>query len=328
MDPSSNNLSAKKIFPSSLQTRQGWAEYFELKRPLEPHVHQIEPTNHCPYTCVMCPRPQHMKRELGFMDQSLYEKIIDEVATFAEPVRSKEIELFHFGESLLHPNLDKFVRYASDRNLKITLSVNGPPLTPKLAQRMLEGRPFRLIVSLDGNDRETYQAVRGRNADFDKAVRNIDELAAIHQSLRSTTIISVRMIEIEINHEQVESFRKRWEEKNINVEIRRFFPWGEKDMAELGNFEKYPPAMPCPFPWQYLVVQWNGDVVPCCRDYNAAITLGNVKESSLREIWNCSRYEDFRQQMATGEFRNNPICSPCLDIYFTENKNLASDKKE
>ncbi|MBL7961385.1 SPASM domain-containing protein, partial [bacterium] len=114
--------------------------------------------------------------------------------------------------------------------------------------------------------------------------------------------------------------KKRWQDKNIEVEVRQFFPWGEKEMAQLGNFEKYPPFMPCPYPWQYLVVQWNGDVVPCCRDYNAVITLGNVKKSSLKEIWNSSRYEEFRRQMAIGKFHNNPICSPCLDLYYTENK--------
>ncbi|KAB2881188.1 radical SAM protein [bacterium] len=310
--------SEKKRFPSSLQTRRGWAEYFEMKRSTEPHLHQIEPTNHCPYSCIMCPRSQHMKRELGFMDISLYQKVIDEVSTYSEPIRLKEIELFHFGESLLHPCIDKFVGYASEQKLKVTLSVNGPHLTPELSRKILEHQPFRIIVSLDGNDQETYQAIRGRKADFDKAVRNIDALADTFQRVKSATKISVRMIEIKINREQVYAFKKRWQDKNIEVEVRQFFPWGEKDMVELGNFEKYPPAMPCPFPWQYLVVQWNGDVVPCCRDYNAAITLGNVKNVSLKEIWNSGRYEEFRQQMASGKFHNNPICSPCLDLYYTE----------
>lgn len=321
----SKDLSKRKLFPSCLQTRQGWADYFEAKRSIEPHLHQIEPTNHCPYTCIMCPRSKYMTRETGFMDFSVYQKVIDEAATYHEPVRSKEIELFHFGESLLHPELEKFVGYASDQNLKVTLSVNGPHVTPKLSERLLARKPFKIIISLDGNDQETYQAIRGRNANFEKAVRNIDTLISIHQKFHSITKVVVRMIEIGINKDQVNEFKKRWEEKNIEVEVRQFFPWGEKDMVELGVFEKYPPAMPCPFPWQYLVVQWNGDVVSCCRDYNAAITLGNVKESSLKEIWNSSRYQDFRQQMATGEFRDNPICSPCLDIYYTDNEYSASD---
>jgi radical SAM protein with 4Fe4S-binding SPASM domain len=318
MKPSSNNLSSVKRFPASLQSRKGWAQLFELKRPHEPHLHQIEPTNHCPYTCVMCPRSKHMKRKTGFMDLGLYQKVMDEVATYAEPVRSREIELFHFGESLLHPEIQGMVGYASDHGLKITLSVNGPQLNPGLAQGILEKAPYKIIVSLDGNDQETYQAARGKNADFAKALSNIETLISLRERMRSGTLISVRMIEMNINHEQVQAFQKRWEGKNIEVEIRQFFPWGEKEMVALGKVEKYPPFMPCPFPWQYLVVQWNGDVVACCRDYNAVNTMGNVKDATLKEIWNSSRYEDFRQQMASGEFKNNPICPECLAIYYTE----------
>ena len=317
MKPSSPPPGSGHRYPSALQTRDGWARYFEMKRTPEPHLHQIEPTNHCPYSCIMCPRSLHMKREKGFMDLGLYKKVMDEVATYAEPVRAKEIELFHFGESLLHPDVDKMVGYASDRKLKITLSVNGPHLTPTLSTRILENRPYKIIVSLDGNNQESYQAIRGAGAAFDKAVRNIEALTDIHQKTRSLTKISVRMIEMQINRDQVQAFKERWASRNVEVEIRQFFPWGEKEMTALGSYEKYPPSMPCPFPWQYLVVQWNGDVVPCCRDYNAVIPLGNVRESSLKDIWNSSRYEDFRQQMASGAFRNNPICTPCLDIYYT-----------
>ena len=69
--------------PASLRTRDGWAEFFEAQRPDEPHLHQIEPTNHCPYACIMCPRSQHMTRRRGFMEMALYRGVIDEVATFA-----------------------------------------------------------------------------------------------------------------------------------------------------------------------------------------------------------------------------------------------------
>ena len=88
-------------------------------------------------------------------------------------------------------------------------------------------------------------------------------------------------------------------------------------MAGLGGYEKYPPFMPCPFSWQYVVVQWNGDVVACCRDYNAENRMGNVKEASLEEIWNSRRYADFRESMAKGVY-DNPICGPCMSLYYTE----------
>ncbi len=252
------------------------------------------------------------------MKFDLFTKIIDEVSSYAEPIKSHEIELFHFGESLLHPEIDRMVEYASLKGLKITMSVNGPQLHPELAAKILSGGPFRIIVSLDGYDSDSYRAIRGRNADYAEAVRNIRTLISLHKKMKSNALISVRMILMYSNSEHVSIFRKQWVNEGISVEIREFFPWGESEMVNIGSFKKYPPFMPCPFPWQHLVVQWNGDVVPCCRDYNAANKLGNARGSSLKEIWNSKRYKVFREQMATGNFKGNEICPKCLKLYYTD----------
>lgn len=304
--------------PSSLQSRQGWADYLELKRTPEPHLHQVEPTNHCMYSCIMCPRPNKMTRERGFMKFALFTEIVDEVSCYSEPVKSREVELFHFGESLLHPDIDKMVGYASRKGLRITMSVNGPQLHPELAARILSGNPYRIIVSLDGHDHDSYRAIRGDNADYAEAVRNIRSLASLQKEMGSQSLISVRMILMHSNAEHVSVFRKQWEDEGVTVEIREFFPWGEAELAGIGSFKKYRPFMPCPFPWQHLVVQWNGDIVPCCRDYNAANKLGNVRNFSLREIWNSSSYARFREQMATGNFQGNTVCPECLKLYYND----------
>jgi radical SAM protein with 4Fe4S-binding SPASM domain len=126
------------------------------------------------------------------------------------------------------------------------------------------------------------------------------------------------MIALQENQDRLLPFKWEWERRGVPVEIRPFFPWGEPSMAELGEYGTYPPGMPCPFPWQHLVVQWNGDVVPCCRDYNGRIRLGTVLESSLREIWDGERYATLRQQMRSGRYDDNEVCRRCMSIYYTE----------
>lgn len=310
--------------PSSLRSRDGWSDFLELQRPVEPHLHQIEPTNHCPYSCVMCPRGEKMDRKLGFMEMDLYRKVIDEIAGYSEPVRSKKIELFHFGESLLHPKIDEMVHYASSAALNISLSVNAPEINPSLARKLLESNPFKVIISLDGYNERSYREIRGKKADFSRAVSNIEKLIKIHREIKSSTEILVRMISLKANINHSDSFKKQWEKKGITVEIRPFFPWSEKEMAELGEFEKYPPFMPCPFPWQYLVVQWNGDVVPCCRDYNGVNRIGNVKDNSLKDIWNGPNYAAFRQQHRIGDYKGNSFCNDCMDIYYQDGDSRES----
>lgn len=120
-----------------------------------------------------------------------------------------------------------------------------------------------------------------------------------------------------INQDEVVAFEDYWNKAGGVVEIRDFFPWTKQELQELGDEVKYPGFMPCPFPWQYVVVQWNGDVVACCRDYDGQLKLGNVKENTLKEIWNGREYADFRAKMTSGDGLTS-FCNECLSIYYNE----------
>ena len=300
--------------PSALQSREGWSRFLELRRSFEPHLHQIEPTNACPYSCIMCPRDTFMTRPVGFMDFALYVKVIDEVADYSLPVREKEVELFHFGESLLHPEIAEMVAYGAGKGLNLVLSVNAPQLSPDLAEKILAKDPIKLIISMDGFDAESYRKIRGKNADFTLAVENLEAVLKMMKTHGSRSRVIIRMIRMQANLQAEEQFRSRWQDLGGAVEIRDFFPWNKKELIPLGAVEKYPPHMPCPFPWQYLVVQWNGDVVPCCRDFNAVNCMGNVADSTLKEIWNSSAYERFRDSMSQGNYEPS-MCAECMEIY-------------
>ena len=259
-----------------------------------------------------------MEREVGFMDIELFRKIIDEISGFAEPVRKKEIELFHFGESLLHPRIDEMAGYASGKGLNVTLSVNAPELTPQILDALAASGPLRIIISFDGYDGESYRQIRGQAADYEKASANLQYAAGLVKAGLAGTKISLRIIRLNRNSARLEEFTRHWESLGLPVEVREFFPWTEKELTTLGIVRKYPPFMPCPFPWQYLVVQWDGTVVPCCRDYNGVNPMGNIRDSSLKEIWNSERYADFRAQHRTGQYGGNGLCKGCMEIFYTE----------
>lgn len=303
--------------PKTLQTRAGWAKLFELKRSKEPHLHQIEPTNCCPYACKMCPRDEKMTRKQGVMDTALFKKVIDEVSTYSVEVREKEIELFHFGESLMHPDIAVMTGYASSAGLRPTLSINPGELNHSLIDELLDNEPYRIIVSLDSMNGEIYRAIRGPAANIEKAVEMTGLLLKRHRETASPAIVTVRMIMMDLNRNEAKDFKTFWEGRGAEVELRDFFPWSSKQFSALGSFKKYPPFMPCPFPWQYLVVQYNGDIVPCCRDYNGELALGNVNKNTLKEIWNGEAYGEFRQRMAAGRSLSK-FCRECLSIYYTE----------
>ena len=41
----------------------------------------------------------------------------------------------------------------------------------------------------------------------------------------------------------------------------------------------------CPAPYDQFVIQWNGDVVTCCTDYEGRTKTANVFASSIEDIW-------------------------------------------
>ena len=259
-----------------------------------------------------------MEREVGFMEFELFQKIIDEIAGFSEPVRAKEIELFHFGESLLHPRISEMAGYASKKRLNITLSVNAPELTPSLLDSLAASGPCRIIISFDGYDEKSYKEIRGEAADYERASANIKYAASLVRAGLPGTKVSLRIIRLNRNDARIDDFKRQWESSGLPVEVREFFPWTEKELTALGIVKKYPPFMPCPFPWQYLVVQWDGTVVPCCRDYNGVNPMGNVRGASLKEIWNSAQYADFRARHSTGNYGSNEFCRNCMEIFYTE----------
>ena len=315
-DDKNKKLNQKKL-PSFLNSREGWGKFLELKRSPYPHLHQIEPTNACPYKCIMCPREKEMKRPVGMMEYSVFCKVIDEIATYPKEIKKKEIELFHFGESLLHPKIGNMNAYAKAKGLTTVFSVNAIELTSHLAEKLVKKNANKIIVSLDGFDEESFFKIRGRKINYQTAINNVVKTSELIKTHNSSTQLVVRMIALNLNAHTKDEFKAFWNNQNIVAEIRPFFPWGEKEMVELGEYDKYPPFMPCPFAWQYTVVQWNGDVVACCRDYNAENLMGNVKDNSLEEIWNGEKYKTFRDNMVKGEYQNS-ICGPCMNIYYSE----------
>ena len=73
-------------------------------------------------------------------------------------------------------------------------------------------------------------------------------------------------------------------------------------------------AAPCAYPWQQMIIDLTGEVVPCCfwSGYgNTGKPLGNTNVSSLAEIWNGEEYQALRRANALGKLEGHP-CHQCM----------------
>jgi radical SAM protein with 4Fe4S-binding SPASM domain len=272
----------------------------------------VELTSHCNYRCVMCPNKDLDKKDKGYMPFELYEKIINEAKAFVF-----DINLAHRGESMLHPHLVDAVRLAKENRLYTRLHTNGSLLTEDAARKIVASGLDRLSFSFDGYNRETYESIRV-GGDFDKTITNIVRFLEIKKesgSKKPETAIEV------INFDKLsqpefararEDFHKRFVDLPLDSFVmKELHNWaGEIDKDQDKNAYSV-----CPFPWNALVIFWDGAVLPCTQDFFGHYIVGNVKEESLQEIWNGERLKHLREKLSAGDLAEFVTCSNCDRVW-------------
>jgi radical SAM protein len=122
----------------------------------KPFIAIWETTQACDLACVhcrACAQPQRSNDELSTAEAM---KLIDEIAAMAVPVF-----VLTGGDPLKRPDIFEIVRYAADRNVRISLTPSATPLLTRDAiVRLKEAGLARLAVSLDGPNAEIHDAFR------------------------------------------------------------------------------------------------------------------------------------------------------------------------
>ena len=287
-------------------------------------IYNIELTNRCPMKCVMCPRTKNMTRPQGFMEYELYKRAIDElVSNNREYIDNRLVWLHHFGESLLHPRFGDCIAYASSKGVRAALSINPIMLKDDVIDELLKSKPYLLCMSLDGHDNESFYRIRGVKRSY--IVSHDRLIAFLGRKVKSNSRIQVMvsMIDFDMNEESIKAQESYW--KNVagvdQFLCKDFSTWDgaagdinalARDGRSVGAVDAS--AVACTLPWEVMTVTWNGDVVPCCYDYDAKIVLGNMSRQSLSEIWNGEKLQSIRKEFIANRV-TNPLCKKCEKLY-------------
>ena len=275
-----------------------------------PFVDQIELTNICPFRCQFCPRGVEgkMKRPTGKMDFALYERLLDQL--HPDQRKWRALELHHLGESLVHPEVDKFIAAASRRGLPTEMSCNPSMLQGDLGARLVDAGVKRIVISLDGVDNATSISIRGPAARYDKAERNLEALLGHAAGHPDPPRIVIQMIDLHKNRHQREAFLARWGRTGLPF-VAAYIKDLDGPDPDTGKSSKTPVQYLCSYPWRSVVVLWDGRVVPCCRDSDAALVLGDLNTQSLEEIWKGAEVKRLREQLRKKEVPCGHLCDGC-----------------
>jgi len=149
-----------------------------------PSYVQIEPVGQCNLRCTMCPInyrddvPLHGSQRM--MDFDLFCQIVDDFTNL------KTLHLQGLGEPLLHPRFFDMVAYAVNKGIRVTTNTNLTVLNQARAERAVTTGLDTLHFSIDGTQRETYEAIRV-NAHFDKVIANLETLVETRKRMNSVT---------------------------------------------------------------------------------------------------------------------------------------------
>jgi radical SAM protein with 4Fe4S-binding SPASM domain len=267
-------------FLETLINRLQWYEYprhhFVSDFPL--HV-DVETTSKCNMNCPMCFRKN--LKELGHMEWDLFTRIIDECAENG----LYSVRLSWRGEALIHPRIFEMIAYAVERIPNVSFLTNTYFVTYRVADFLIEKGLAYLGCSFDGIG-EVYNRVRAP-AKFEDSLEKLrylkekrDSLGAEKPQIRACSI---------------------W--PAISGDPQAYYDCLSKvaDLVVVNNYKDFSqsadpvPDFVCQYPWERLMVAFNGRV-QCCTGWNSDdISLGNAADVPLRDMWHGEKLNRLRE---------------------------------
>ncbi|MFH1807701.1 MAG: radical SAM protein [Pseudomonadota bacterium] len=277
-----------------------------------PVIDQVEVTNHCPMTCVMCSRGcAPTRRPLGFMDPALFAELVTQIADAQRG--TKPLTLHNAGEPLLHRALEQLVRVAAQARLRPELSTNPAHLTLDRYLALRDAGLARVVLSLDGMSARTLHAIRGPAARFERAMANIDAILAYRASHQEREpVLVLQMLRLDLNRDEHLPFIERFGGLHDVGAIAYLKDLDAGTDPALAPDAALAPPFFCRAPWRSLVVLWDGRVVPCCYDPEGLAVVGDLRRQSMSEIWRGSVLDELRARLQEGDPDPQGPCVHCV----------------
>jgi radical SAM protein with 4Fe4S-binding SPASM domain len=285
----------------------------------------MEPTTACNLGCPECPSGlKKFTRPTGKMELVRHEKWLKELSKTVFYVT------YYFqGEPFLNPQLLEMIKAAKRYRMYTATSTNAHFITRDNAEEVVKSGLDQLIISVDGVSQEVYEQYRV-HGDLEKVWRATEALVEAKQKLNSSTPkLIFQCLAVKPNeHEIPLVFEKA---KTLGVDEVRIksaqlydYKHGNPLMPDNEEYSRYKQTRQGEFVlkntggnhcwrmWSGSVVTWDGKVVPCCFDKDAAHAMGELTKDSFNKIWRNPSYQAFR----TGILKNRQgidICQNCTE---------------
>jgi radical SAM protein with 4Fe4S-binding SPASM domain len=279
------------------------ANILEVARGRFPSIVSIETTNHCNAMCRICPR-ESLGRPKAFMEQTLFEKIVQQCGVNS----CSMVHLHNFGEPLLDGLLPDRIRFTKAQGVKrVKIFSNGALLRGRMAEELLDCGLDEIKISVDGGNKEEFERIRV-GLRLDEVLRN----ATTFRNMRDRKGNRTPRIVATCSFTSDRSDTKRM----LRGAVDQIIHADPHNWAGARDFPGYLKVrQPCFRLWQTFTILVNGDVALCCLDHSGKEIIGNCADQSITEIWESTRYGEFRRNHRDGKQHQSALCGRCSLSY-------------
>ena len=270
---------------------------------------QIEPTSICNYRCIFCYQTdqQFNKRSNGFMGHmklKTFKFIVDKAEGNIE-----FISLASRGEPMLCPEIKQMLAYTEGKFLNLKINTNASMLNEEMSHSILQSGVKTLVFSVDAADSVMYSKLRV-NGKLEKVFENIKKFNEIKLKQYSSSKIITRVSGVKVNKEQsLDKLETYWGDLVDQVAFVNYIPWENVYESKYTKIQN-----PCSDLWRRLFVWWDGQVNPCDVDYKSKLSIGNIKNSDISQLWKSVQYSELRKKHES-KMRSKVIpCNRCSVI--------------
>ena len=227
----------------------------------------------CNRKCIFCPKSNVNIAPDTY--QKMGQKIINEIYNQLKEISFNGIiSLCGYGEPLLHKDILKIVKKLSDVS-KVEIITNGDVLTSRKMQELYLAKTSKVLISMyDGPEQ-------------------------IEKFQRMTKDANVP--------EEFIILRDRWYDKHNDFGVKLTNRAGTIDV---GDQEKVDKNKSCFYPTYQFLIDWDGNVYLCPQDWQRRVSMGNLMQETIFQIWTGKILSQFRKNLLLGNRCSNP-CSSC-----------------
>lgn len=287
-------------------------------------------TNYCNSNCAYCSHAVRAEREEVKSELSF--SLVSDVIRQAKELGVTAVSV-NGGEPLLRKDILQIISLCEKSGITPVLMTNGLIL-PQYWRELGEAELKYIIISVDSFDKENYEMQRG--ASFESAMEGIEAALKMREKYGNVSIhvtsvltkenaallpgmieqLSAKGISLQISpyhhfnphQKDVLSITSSREIQNLTEKLLTMKKKGYKIANSKGFIEhlpafflekkRIPDNYECLIGYTNLFIDAYGNVKPCWA--SCFETLGNIKDKTLKEMWESDQMQLYRKQMRSG----------------------------